>query len=32
MVLAENVIEAEICGLAMVVRVFVARRNWLTDP
>jgi hypothetical protein len=29
MVLAENVMEAEIWGPAMVVRVFVARRNWL---
>jgi hypothetical protein len=32
MVLAENVIENEICGLAMVVSVFVAMRNWLGVP
>jgi hypothetical protein len=30
-VLAENDMEAEICGLAMVTRVWVARRNWLRD-
>jgi hypothetical protein len=29
MVLTENVIKGEICGLAMVVWVFVAVRNWL---
>jgi hypothetical protein len=32
MVLAENVIKNEICGLAMVVSVFVAMRNWLGVP
>jgi hypothetical protein len=30
MMLVENIIECEICGLAMVV-VFVAMRNWLGD-
>jgi hypothetical protein len=30
--LAENVIEGEICGLAMVVSIFVAMRNWLGVP
>ncbi|KAK1620255.1 hypothetical protein QYE76_025772 [Lolium multiflorum] len=30
-VLAENDMEVEICGLAMVTRVWVARRNWLHD-
>jgi hypothetical protein len=29
MVLAENVMKAEIRGVAMVVRIFVAMRNWL---
>jgi hypothetical protein len=28
MVLAKNVIVDKICGLAMVVSVFVAMRNW----
>jgi D-ribose pyranose/furanose isomerase RbsD len=30
-VLAENDMEVEICGLAMVTRVLVTRRNWLRD-
>ena len=30
-VLAENDMEVEISGLAMVTRVWVARRNWLRD-